>query len=353
MQFHFEVEVNHENYSARQATLEARRSRLSAAKQDLLQKRLRCEIAAPLKPTSPLPSCLVEIQRTGTRSPFFCVHPLGGDVLCFFPLARFMGPDHPFFGFQSQGLQDDLEPLTCIEDMASLYAREIRRIQPDGPIDIGGWSFGGLVAFEMAQQLQQLGSQIGLLVILDTTPGMAPEQLHETRSVGFYEDNRKWLLAIAHYVEGLWGRKLSISESELQRRTQEEQLEYFVERLKSINLMSSNVTLHQLRRLLNVFKSNSRAWCSYVPKPYAGPITLIRSKEDFGEAVSMVEQAQTSRDMGSFQNDTALGWGAFSMEPVEIVTVPGTHLTMLAEPNVQVLANRLTTCLDKIVAVAK
>ena len=338
--------------ATRQAGLVARRARLSPDKQDLLQRRLRGELPPPPNPSSTSGSCLVDIQPKGANTPFFCVHPLGGDVLCFFPLARCMGDDQPLYGFQSQGLQHDLDPLTCIEDMAALYVSEMRRIQPEGPYLIGGWSFGGLVAFEMAQQLQAQGSPPSLLAILDTTPGMEPHQIVEIRSADFYEDNRSWLLSIAQYVEGLWGRGLELSASALERMTPDEQLSYFVERVKSARLMSSNLTLDQLRRLLNVFKSNSRAWCAYVPRLYPNRITVIRSALGVVPLGASPDSAELARGRGAYSDDPALGWGQFSSVPVEMRTVPGTHITMLAEPNVNVLATQLKACLETRQALA-
>ncbi|MEW6367294.1 MAG: thioesterase domain-containing protein [Acidobacteriota bacterium] len=336
--------------ATRQAGLLARRARLSPDKHHLLQRRLRGELP-PAPSASPAPrSCLVDIQPKGAKPPFFCVHPLGGDVLCFFPLARCMGSDQPFYGFQSHGLQQDLDPLKRIEEMAALYVGEMRKVQPDGPHLIGGWSFGGLVAFEMAQQLHAQGSPASLLAILDTTPGMEPQQAVEIRSADIYRDNRSWLLSIAQYVEGLWGRRLELSASALERMAPDEQLSYFVERVKGARLMSSNVTLDQLRRLLNVFKSNSRAWCAYVPRLYPGRITVIRSAlgvVPFGDSAQSADVAR-----GAFSDDPALGWGQFSSVPVEVRTVPGSHITMLAEPNVNVLATQLQACLETRQSVA-
>jgi acyl carrier protein len=92
-------------------------------------------------------SCLVDIHPAGTARPFFCVHPAGGDVLCFAALARNLGPDQPFYGLQSQGMAGDEEPLTRVEEMAARYLEEIRKVQPEGPYTLGGWSLGALVAF--------------------------------------------------------------------------------------------------------------------------------------------------------------------------------------------------------------
>ena len=105
-----------------------------------------------------------------SKPPFFCVHALGGNVLEYYDLARHLGDDQPFYGLQSAGLDGRRPPHTRVEDMAAHYIKEMRELQPEGPYFIGGRSLGGMVAFEMAQQLKAQGQTIGLLALLDTYP---------------------------------------------------------------------------------------------------------------------------------------------------------------------------------------
>jgi acyl carrier protein len=112
---------------------------------------------------------LVAIQPKGTRTPFFCMHGAGGNVLIYRELSKLLGDDQPFYGLQSQGLDGDAQPLTKIEDMAALYVKEIRRVQPTGPYLLGGYCLGGTIAYEVAQQLRAQGQDVALLALLDTT----------------------------------------------------------------------------------------------------------------------------------------------------------------------------------------
>ncbi|MGI0084076.1 MAG: alpha/beta fold hydrolase, partial [Nitrososphaerales archaeon] len=114
-------------------------------------------------------SSLVAIQTAGSHPPFFCIHGASGNVLIYRDLSRHLGSDQPFYGLQSQGLDGNCPPLTRIEDMATLYLKEIRRICPHGPYFIGGYCMGGTIAFEVAQQLQAKGEHVALLALLDTT----------------------------------------------------------------------------------------------------------------------------------------------------------------------------------------
>ncbi|HYU31797.1 MAG TPA: thioesterase domain-containing protein, partial [Thermoanaerobaculia bacterium] len=118
---------------------------------------------------------LVAIQPRGDRAPFFCVHPVGGNVLCYLDLARQLGPDQPFYALQSPGPGE----ASGIEQMAALYLEELRRVQPRGPYRIGGWSMGGLIAFEMARQLARDGDEPELVALIDSLPASSSEPLSE------------------------------------------------------------------------------------------------------------------------------------------------------------------------------
>jgi thioesterase domain-containing protein len=314
---------------SRRARLLERRGQLTGEQRLLLEQRLR---GAPGTPAAPAAApCLVEITPAGavSRPPFFCVHPAGGDVLCFFPLARHLGADQPFYAFQARGLADDLAPWTTIEEMAAHYVAEIRRVQPAGPYRLGGWSFGGLAAFETARQLAAQGEAVNLLAVLDTTPGLPPEETANS-SLPEYDDV-PWLLMIAEYLRGLRGVELGLTAEALAPLPPEDRLRAFVDRLRAAGVVHAGEDgLLQLRRLLRVFKTNTRAYRAYRPRPYPGPVSLFRAAEAGLDA-------SLGRD---------LGWGRLTPEPVEVYELPGDHHTFMAEPNVAVLAARLRACLD-------
>jgi surfactin synthase thioesterase subunit len=116
---------------------------------------------------------LVQLQRGDGRPPLFFVHPVGGSVFCYAQLARHLGAEQTFYGLQSWGVGDGHLPLTDLSEMAARYLEAVCSVQPEGPYQLGGWSMGGLVAFEMAQQLRNRGENISLLALLDThTPNV-------------------------------------------------------------------------------------------------------------------------------------------------------------------------------------
>ena len=104
---------------------------------------------------------IVPIQQEGTKRPFFCVHPGGGNVLCYVGLSKWLGKERPFYGVQCRGVDGVLEPLQSVEEMAREYVAALVRVQPHGPYALGGWSVGGVLAYEMSQQLTAAGHARG------------------------------------------------------------------------------------------------------------------------------------------------------------------------------------------------
>jgi len=329
--------MNDNDPASRRARLLERRGQLTEEQQRRLEERLRgaAPAAGSAAAAPPPASCLVEITPAvpgGRRPPFFCVHPAGGDVLCFFSLARHMGADQPFYGLQTRGLEDEGEPFATLAEMAAHYVAELRRVQPTGPYHLGGWSFGGLAAFEMACQLADQGQEVAFLAVLDTGPGLPPDEIEAAAAAETsQEDDTPWLLTIAEYVRGLRGADLGVTAGDLAPLGPEEKLRFFVERLRAAGVVHAGADgLAQLRRLLRVYKTNVRGYRTYRPRPFPGTVTLFRA-----------EAAGFDPSLG-----TDLGWSGHTPLPVAVHEVPGDHITLLAEPNVAVLAGRLRAGLN-------
>lgn len=110
---------------------------------------------------------IVPLQRQGTNPPFFCVHGLGGSVMPYVHLARLMAPDWPFYGMQAPEINGLTAPSASVAELAAAYLQEVQRAQPEGPYYLGGFSSGGTIAYEMAQQLRAHGEHVACLVMLD------------------------------------------------------------------------------------------------------------------------------------------------------------------------------------------
>ena len=137
-------------------------------------------------------STLVPIQPNGSRTPLFCVHAVGGDVIFYEQLARALGSNQPFYAFQSPLVSQTDIRQTSIEELASTYVKAMQSFFPQGPYLIGGASFGGLVAFEMARQLYAQGAEPRLLVLFDTAiPGNEQRVDAKERAAGFLAGLRR------------------------------------------------------------------------------------------------------------------------------------------------------------------
>jgi amino acid adenylation domain-containing protein len=278
-------------------------------------------------------SSLVALQPKGSKPPFFCVPGSGGNVIYFQPLSHHLGTERPFYGLQAVGVDGESEPHTRIEDMAAHYIEAIQTVQAQGPYLLGGHSFGSKVAFEMSQQLQKQGHEVALLVILDTfAPLVNPENVDL--------DNARLVTRIASLFERLYGQNLEISYETLQSLELEEQLNYLAERLKMANLIPPKADIKQLRGVFEVTKANAKT--RYVPQDIY-PITRITL---FQAEDQSFWKTTPFGDLEILQEPT-WGWSQLSAEPVAIHRVPGDHITMMAQPHVQVLAEQLKICLEQ------
>ncbi|MBW4678187.1 MAG: amino acid adenylation domain-containing protein [Desmonostoc geniculatum HA4340-LM1] len=272
-------------------------------------------------------SPLVAIQPHGSKPPLFFVHPIGGNVLCYYELARHLEPDQPFYGLQSLGLDGESQPHNRIEDMATDYIKALRLVQSQGPYFLGGWSMGGVVAFEMAQQLQRQGHQVALLALLDT---LAPVASNKPAQIENY-DSATVLINLAWDMANSAGKNCFISEQHLQQLEPEKQLNYFLEQAKIANLISLDIGIEELCCFLRVFQSNNQALLNYQPQIYPHRIQLFRASE------------RTTHDL----DNPTLGWDKLSSEALEIIAIPGNHYTMLGLPHIQELKQRLNYYLHR------
>ncbi|MEI2580369.1 amino acid adenylation domain-containing protein [Scytonema sp. PRP1] len=278
-------------------------------------------------------SPIVPIQPNGSKRPFFCVPGTGGNTIYLYNLAHHLGKEQPFYGLQSLGVDGESKPHTRIEDMAAYYIEAIHSIQPSGPYLLGGHSFGGMVAFEMATQLHERGYEVALLALLDSrAPG------YRTNELDFDGDDAGWLNMIASIYENIYGKSLNVSSEALKVLDPLEQLNYFKERLQMVNLLPPDVGIKQLQGIMQVFKTNFQTACVYMPQAiYPAQVTFFKASE-----IDAVSHAYSE-----ILDELGLGWDKFSAQPLDIHLVPGDHFTMLSEPHVQVLAKQLTICIER------
>ena len=271
---------------------------------------------------------VVKAYELQAKPPFFWVHDGTGDVYWGLNLAKHLRHDRPFYGIQALGLTVDQSLFYSIEEMATFYINKLLAVQPDGPYFLGGYSLGGLVAFEMARQLQAQGSSIALLTILDSYPTEQDiSTLTEIVGTGLapVRDYAKAIVRIAASLSRSWKKKVSLPYEELCHLQPNEQLAYLLAWLREAQLAPDDMDVSQLRRYIQVDEAHGYCLQRYRPKPYPGRITLFRSED--------------------VEADPSL-WTPFSGELVEVHPVSGDHLSMVAEPHVKSLAVQLQQCLD-------
>jgi thioesterase domain-containing protein/acyl carrier protein len=268
-------------------------------------------------PASPM----VAIRPEGSRRPWFWIHPAGGGVLCYWSLARHLASDRPLYGLQARGLDGRQEPLRDVPAMAQAYVGEVRRVQPEGPYLLGGWSMGGVVAFEMARQLVAEGSEVELLVLVDS---LAPDDRRQLRP----EEPREVLGSFALHLgfpaallPDLYRRGSALGDGEL--------LPGLLAEAQDLGLVPRDLDLPQIQALFEVFRANVRAVQCYRPQPYPSSLMLVRASQDLGGA-------------------TDGGWGRLATGGVDLRVVEGDHFSMMTEPFVQGLADTISSSLHPV-----
>ena len=270
---------------------------------------------------------LVGINVEGSRRPFFCAHAVGGNLVSYLELARQLGPDQPFYGLQTP-LQEFGQQFNSLEDMAACYVNEIRTLQPEGPYLIGGWSMGGIVAFEMAHHLHRLGEKVGLLAIMDVGPPVDKQEL---------ETDAELIKTSLEFTIQSFNVGLDLFASDWEHILQlksEERLRYVIEKAQAARVWPRNVGFEQVCRLHDQINTNFRVLRDYNPKVYPGEITFFKA-----EHVHFENEVENSRN----------AWAALSLCELKMHLFPCTHFELIHTlPHVEQLANLLRHYFEQV-----
>jgi len=265
-------------------------------------------------------SSLVPVQQKGSLPPLFCIHAGGANVLIYRPLARHLGTEQPVYALQARGLDGLMEPLTRVEEMASYYLKEIRSLQPEGPYHLLGASFGGLVAFEMAHQLNAQGQQVALLAMLNTNCPVYT-LLHRVRCQLGHLKQR----GLRSHAQSI-GRAVAVR---LNKRLVKPDGFNVVDReLQSLMERREDSDDALIKTVFGIYRASE----AYQPvgKIYSGKITFFWAEDDEADF-----------------EDNRLGWRRLAAGGLEVHPVPGTHGSMREEPHVQTLVAELRPCLER------
>jgi amino acid adenylation domain-containing protein len=264
-------------------------------------------------------SSLVAIQPKGSRPPLFCVHAAGANVLIYRPLARHLGFDQPVYALQAQGLDGKSEPLVRVEQMAALYIKEIRALQPQGPYYLLGASFGGLVIYEMAQQLEAAGQEVALLVMLNTDCPVYTVTKRLRCHLGNLQTKGPKIYFTALIRSVLRSLNSRMAEKVDEALAGNAELQAAIESRPDLN-----------DPLVRAIVANLQAEQDYRPaqRQYRGKIIYFRA-----------------RDAESDFADNRDAWQRLAAGEFELHVVPGDHSTMREEPNIGVLVEKLRPAL--------
>ena len=295
------------------------RLRLSQLFQADTIEKMAAEIRRSTPPESWSP--MVPIRTGSLKPPLFCVHPAGGNVLCYAELAAELDVAQPVYGLQSQGLDGSLESQDSIEEMAATYLAAIRKIQPDGPYLLAGWSFGGVVAFEIARQLNEQGERFPVLALLDAyAPAWMPRKLAGDR---------------AEFLISLLGGEVEVSLKEIRSLDPDEQLARVLTRAHQRKLVPREFDLELAKRFLEINDRARLAANTYRPRKYAGPVQLFRCREEVSLELLRC-------------NDPRLGWGELIDGSIDVQWVSGHHQNMVRQPHVKEIAAALSILLARV-----
>ncbi|MFW6049751.1 MAG: type I polyketide synthase [Myxococcota bacterium] len=261
-------------------------------------------------------------ERTGPNAPFFLVAGMFGNVLNLRHLAHLLGGDRPFYGLQARGLYGDEAPHETFEEMAEAYLSEIRSVQAEGPYMLGGFSGGGITAYEMARQLHTRGERVSLLAMLDTP--------------------------LPHSPELTWSDRAKVQREHLREKGPAYVAEWAAARLRWEAQRIRNGLRKPVERGEETFHDEAieaafrRAVARYQVRPYPGDIVLFRPAQH-PRFVLGPGRVLDDRMQFVFHDN---GWGRHARD-VEVHEVPGDHDSMVLEPNVRVLAARLASCIER------
>ncbi|SOD01822.1 amino acid adenylation domain-containing protein [bacterium JGI 053] len=265
---------------------------------------------------------LIALHPHGVARPLFLGPPGGGHVVCYRKLAALLAPGIPVFGLQARGIDDGQTPMQTVREIAGFFVDAVREAQPEGPYHLGGWSFGGMVAFEMGRLLCAAGAEVGLVAMLDTSiPGARdPEETldHVRVLQRIIADLVGWAAAGAMRLESL--RALPPREQALEA----------VRQVRQKALPESRVD--EILSLTAVRQANLRALVSYDPEPYPGELTYFR----------------TAASERALPKDGAVDfWGSRALGGMTLHRIGGSHGSILEQPYVADVAARLAAAVRR------
>jgi thioesterase domain-containing protein/acyl carrier protein len=272
------------------------------------------ELARAIPDVTPDWQPLVPIQPLGTSAPLFLVHPVGGSVLCYAELSRRLGALQPCFGLRAA---PGGSPAPSVEEMARRYVSALRNLRSSGPYLLGGWSFGGLIAYQMAQELLRTGEDVGLLALFDSFPleKKGRERLEDGSLLRLFVQDLK----LQH------GQQDDGDDEGWRSRAVPDLLDEAWRELERVDLLPAGTTSLEFVSMWQTYRDNFRALERYEPTPSRAKVTLFMASDAGDNARSPIKS-----------------WAPLAKGGLTIEALPGSHYTLLREPVVSLSAAKLS-----------
>ena len=321
-----------------QVIARARQEGIDLTPRHVLAEQTISRLAAIVTGEAELPEnpVLVPLNTEATRSPVFFVHGISGSLVWLTNVLPLLNPDQPVYGLQSYGFHPGAEPDTSIEDMATRYLEAVRQVQPSGPYYLGGFCFGGIVAYEMARQLELIGERTALLAVLDASPesnGHRKRSLLDPLRLRIIRESAPYWFK-GYEVFGGWRLKERIFRRFNWQFEAERNEEFSIERLAKIDFMGDFVAAERETHV-QINEINQRIQKAYEPEPYGGHVTV------FFPRLLGVGQAFFG------EVDPRQAWQPLAEGGVSCRYIAGSHVGFLRSPFVSDLGAQLNEALDQ------
>ncbi len=312
------------NRASAEAALAATVARFDAplALETFLQEptieRIGCQLRAHSGKLNAEP--IVPLQPRGSKRPFFFLPGGEGTTVTSYSMVRWMGPDQPVYGLQSRGLFGDHPPFERVEDMAADHIKTMRSVQPHGPYLLGGHCTGGMVALEMALQLQRIGERVAVLAVGDAwSPAIFRLRM---QSETFLEDLVEFYSIIGAGYRYWFDVDMGLNSDDMRALEPRQRIAHFMNLARKHGAYPPDEPDERIERILALFRSVSYA--GYEPSErFQGPVTFLRASDS------------------KFCETLTEGWEDVSVQPLRFRMVPGNHVSLFTEPNVKAVANEI------------
>jgi thioesterase domain-containing protein/acyl carrier protein len=271
--------------------------------------------------------CIVPIKHGNDSNSIFFMHPVGGGVSAYTELARLLTSPSPMFAVRAESSLYSPDHLNSLSDAVAFYAAAVERVQSNGPYILAGWSHGGLVAFEMAQQLRRRGREVTGVFLIDTQfpTGTIPEYSDEDLATVYsYE--------LARQVGIDLNLDLTTVGPDPERR-----LEHIVNVCRELRILPDTTNVETVRKLIGELRCRERMGATYHPQPYDGMVFLFRAKES---------RELTGVPTAGLIEESA--WAEVCKGGLKVVDVAGDHYTVLSHPYIPDIAGKIDETLASL-----